>query len=156
MHRQTLAQIRELLNTDPVAQELVHATIPMRLSYIATDGTPRAIPISYLWDGENFIINSPTTWPKIAAFRAHPKVAFTVDSTVFPPHIMLVRGEITTIERREGVPQEYIDASRRMVGEDAYDQWEREIRTNITEMMVITITPTWVKVIDFVHTYPGS
>jgi hypothetical protein len=152
----TYEEIVQLLNTDPVAQKLLQARIPARLAYVAPDGSPRAIPISYLWNGKAFVINSPTDWPKIRAFEANPRVAFTVDSTDFPPHIMLVRGEVSNMEVRQGVPDEYVEASRRMVGEDQMEQWEQDVRANISKMMVISITPTWVKVIDFVRTHPGS
>ena len=30
---------------DPIAQELLHATIPARLAYTWPDGTPRVVPI---------------------------------------------------------------------------------------------------------------
>ena len=30
---------------DPVAQRLLHATIPARLAYTALDGSPRVVPI---------------------------------------------------------------------------------------------------------------
>jgi hypothetical protein len=151
----TYDEIVELLNTDPVAQDLMKARIPMRLAYVAKDGSARAIPISYLWNGSAFVINTPTGWPKINAFRANPRVAFTVDTTDFPPKIMLVRGEVSSMEVRQGVPDEYVEASRRIVGEDRMEEWEKGVRADIHEMMVIRITPTWVKVIDFERTYPG-
>lgn len=151
----TYEEIVELLNTDPVAQDLMKARIPMRLAYVAKDGSARAIPISYLWDGSAFVISSPPRWPKIKAFKANPRVAFTVDTTDFPPKIMLVRGEVSSMELHQGVPDVYVEASRRIVGEDQMEEWERGVRADIHEMMVIKITPTWVKVIDFERTYPG-
>jgi hypothetical protein len=152
----TFEEIAELLNTDPVAQELLQARIPARLAYVAPDGSPRAIPISYLWNGQAFVINSPPDMPKVRALKANPRVAFTVDSTDFPPYIMLVRGTVSSMEERQGIPDEYVEASRRIVGEDQMEQWEQNVRATISKMMVITITPTWIKIIDFVRTFPGS
>lgn len=40
-----------LLN-DPVAQELLHSTVPARLAYTWLDGTPRVVPIWFHWNGE--------------------------------------------------------------------------------------------------------
>lgn len=151
----THGEIADLLNTDPVAQELLNARIPMRLAYVAKDGSARAIPISYLWDGAAFVISSPPRWPKIKAFKANPKVAFTVDTTDFPPKILLVRGEVSAMELHQGVPDVYVAASRRIVGEEQMEEWEQGVRADIHEMMVIKITPTWVKIIDFERTYPG-
>ena len=114
----TYEEIVDLMNTDPVAQELLKARIPARLAYVAKDESPPAIPISYLWDGKAFVINSPPGWPKVKALSAKPNVAFTVDTTDFTPKIMLVRGEVSGMDLRQGVPEEYVVASRRIVGED--------------------------------------
>jgi hypothetical protein len=43
--------IIELMN-DPVAQELLKAPIHARLAYSARDGSPRVIPIGYIWNGQ--------------------------------------------------------------------------------------------------------
>jgi hypothetical protein len=151
----TYDEIVERLNSDPVAQKLLQARIPARLGYVALDGTPRVIPISYLWNGAAFIINSPPGWPKVRAFEQNPRVAFSVDTTDFPPNTLLVRGTVTQMELRPGVPDEYVEASRRIVGPEQMEQWERTVRATIEEMMVITITPTWIKIIDFEREFPG-
>ena len=147
-------EIVELMNTDPVVQKLLQAPIPARLAYIATDGSPRAIPVSYLWNGKAFVFASPTNAPKIKALTMHPKVALTVDTTVFTPDILLVRG-VAAIEVVQGIPDEYVEASRRIVGEERMEEWERTVRAQMSEMAVISITPTWIKVIDFVTRFPG-
>ena len=36
---------------DPVAQTLLQSTIPARLAYSWTDGTPRVVPIWFHWTG---------------------------------------------------------------------------------------------------------
>ena len=142
------------MNTDPVVQELLAAPIPARLAYIGTNGDPRAIPVSYIWNGTAFVFASPVTWAKVEALRQNPRVALTVDETTFPPRGFMARGT-ASIEIRQGIPQEYIDASRRIVGDDLMPQWEAEVRRNMTEMAVIIITPTWLKVVDFETRYPG-
>ena len=72
-------QILALMN-DPVAQELVKAPIHARLAYSARDGSPRVIPIGYVWNGEVFVMGSPVNAPKVKALAANPKVALTVDT----------------------------------------------------------------------------
>ena len=59
------------------------------------------------------------------------------------------------IEREARIPDEYVEASRRMVGEDKMAEWEKGVHETIPEMMVISITPTWIKITDFERTYPG-
>jgi hypothetical protein len=65
---------------------------------------------------------------------------------------------VTHMEVRRGVPDEYVQASRRIVGTDQMEEWAREVRATIEEMMVITIItiiPTWIKGIDFERAFPG-
>src|SRR5215203_2961580 len=73
------------MNNDPYVQKLLQAPIPARLAYIAPDGSPRVVPVSYLWNGQAFVFASPPDWPKIKALTVNPKVALTVDTTDFPP-----------------------------------------------------------------------
>lgn len=147
-------EIVDLMNNDPVVQDLLNAPIPARLAYIGKDGAPRAIPVSYLWNGQGFAFASPTDWAKVEALRANPRVALTVDTTDFPPIGFMARGN-ASIEIVEGIPVEYIAASRRIVGEDRMEEWEAGVRANLDRMALVTITPTWLKIVDFVRRYPG-
>jgi hypothetical protein len=52
-------EIIDLMN-DPVAQKLVNAPIHARLAYNAKDGSPRVIPIGYFWNGDVFVMASPS------------------------------------------------------------------------------------------------
>jgi hypothetical protein len=150
----TYEEIVELMNNDPIVQKLLRAPIPARLAYVARDGSPRVVAVSYLWNGKGFVFASPPDWPKIKALSANPKVALTVDTTDFPPNTLLARG-IATIEFDKGLPDEYIEASRRIVGEDRMPEWEANVRAEERNMALVTITPTWIKVIDFVTRFPG-
>ena len=145
--------IIDLMN-DPVAQDLVKAPIHARLAYSARDGSPRVIPIGYFWNGEVFVMGSPVNAPKVKALAANPKVALTVDTDGFPPHVLLVRGE-ATVEVVEGVPDAFVEASRRFVGEEGMPAWETSVRALYKEMAIIRVTPTWAKVIDFETRLPA-
>jgi hypothetical protein len=145
--------IIDLMN-DPVAQDLVRAPIHARLAYNAPDGSPRVIPIGYSWNGDVFVMGSPINAPKVEALAANPKVALTVDTDSFPPHVLLVRGE-ATVEVVDGVPDEFVEASRRFVGEDGMPEWEAGVRALYAQMAIIRVTPTWAKVIDFETRLPG-
>jgi hypothetical protein len=147
------AAIVDLMN-DPVAQELVTAPVHARLAYSARDGSPRVIPIGYSWDGEAFVMGSPVNAPKVRALAANPRVALTIDTDSFPPRILLVRGE-ATVEVVDGVPDEFVEASRRFVGEEGMPEWEIGVRALYKQMAIIRVTPTWVKVIDFETRLPS-
>lgn len=144
MHRD---EIIELMN-DPVAQELIGAPIHARLAYSALDGSPRVIPIGYHWNGDVFVMGSPLNSPKVKALAADPRVALTVDTSTFPPRVLLVRGE-AGIEVVNGVPDAFIEASRRFVGEAGMPAWEAGVRALYKQMAIIRVTPTWAKILDF-------
>jgi Pyridoxamine 5'-phosphate oxidase len=145
--------IIDLMN-DPVAQELVKAPIHARLAYSARDSSPRVIPIGYSWNGEVFVMGSPVNAPKVKALAANPKVALTVDTDSFPPHVLLVRGE-ATVEVVDGVPDEFVEAARRFVGEDGMPEWEAGARALYKQMAIIRVTPTWAKIFDFETRLPS-
>ncbi|MGC4106640.1 MAG: pyridoxamine 5'-phosphate oxidase family protein [Thermomicrobiales bacterium] len=150
----TYDEIVETLNTDPYVRTLLDAPIPARLAYTGLDGAPRVIPVSYLWDGEDFVFASPPTWYKIRSIVANPVVAFTVDTTDFPPLILSVRG-VARVTLDQGLPDAYIEASRRIVGEERMPEWEAAVRAENRNMALVRIRPTWIKVVDFDTRYPG-
>ena len=43
-------QVTQVMN-DSLAQELLSSNSPARLAYTGLDGSPRAIPIGFHWDG---------------------------------------------------------------------------------------------------------
>jgi Pyridoxamine 5'-phosphate oxidase len=94
--------VTRVLN-DPLAQELMQSSIPARLAYVGPDGFPRAIPIGFHWDGVQFVLCTVPDAPKVSALKTNPKVALTVDTNAFPPHVLLVRGT-AAIDIVDGVP----------------------------------------------------
>ena len=150
MQRET---ILELMN-DPVAQKLVNAPVHARLAYNAPDGSPRVIPMGYSWNGEVFVMASPPNAPKVRSLTANPKVALTIDTSTFPPLVLLVRGD-AALELVDGVPAEFIESSRRFVGDEGMPEWEAGVRALYKQMAIIRITPTWAKIFDFETRLPS-
>jgi hypothetical protein len=142
------------LMKDPIAQELVTAPIHARLAYSARDGSPRVIPIGYLWNGEAFVMASPVNSPKVKALTANPRVAITIDTNSFPPHVLLVRGN-AALEVVDGVPDEFVEASRRFVGAENMPAWDAGVRALYKQMVIIRVTPTWAKIFDFETRLPS-
>ena len=92
---------------------------------------------------------------KVAALRKNPKVALTIDQASFPPKVLLIRG-IAEVELFEGIPDGYLTAGHKVMTADQYPQWVAGVRALYDEMVVITITPTWVKLLDFETTIPKA
>ena len=49
------------------------------LAYLAADATPRVIPIGFYWTGDQVVVSTAATAPKVAALSARPDVALTID-----------------------------------------------------------------------------
>jgi hypothetical protein len=137
-----------LLDTDPVAQALLTSPTPARMGYIGPDGAPRVIPIGFLY--KDHLIQSFTvpTSRKVAALRSNPRVALTIDTETFPPHVLMVRGT-ATLDVLDGVPEEYLEASRKAVPAEQFAEFEAQVRVLYDQMTRIRITPTWARVLDF-------
>jgi nitroimidazol reductase NimA-like FMN-containing flavoprotein (pyridoxamine 5'-phosphate oxidase superfamily) len=106
-------QVTEVMN-DPLSQELLQSAIPARMAYNGTDGLPRAIPIGFLWKDGRIVVCTSSNAYKVKALSANPKVALTIN-TEAPYRVLLVRGT-ASVEIVDGVPSEYLEASRKCPG----------------------------------------
>lgn len=139
----------------PISQELLGSSIPARLSYIGVDGDPRVIPIAFLWNGSQVIVCTVPTSAKVRALRQNPRVALTIDTEGFPPHVLLVRGA-AGVELVDGVPEDYLEASRKLVPAEQFEGWQAGVRGLYEQMARITIEPDWAKLLDFETTIPKA
>jgi len=147
-------QVSEVMN-DPLSQELLQSAIPARMAYNGTDGLPRAIPIGFLWKDGRIVVCTSSNAYKVKALSANPKVALTID-TEAPYRALLVRGT-ASVEIVDGVPSEYLKASRKaMTDEQQYRAFESEVRSLYERMARITIAPEWAKVLDFETRLPSA
>lgn len=147
-------QITEILSK-PYAQQLLDTTDPLRLAYTGLDGDPRVIPIGFWTEDDRLVMATAPSAPKVRALRARPGVAITIDTTAFPPKVLLIRGT-AELETVDGVPHGYLAAGRRSLAEEQYPAWEEGVRGLYDQMVVIRVTPTWVKLLDFETTIPQA
>lgn len=144
-----------VLREDPVAQRLLTATFPARLAYTALDGTPRAIPVAFHFDGHHIIVASPDQAPKVAAMQENPAVALTIDTDTPPPDMLLVRGTCA-VDFVDGVVPEFLTANRRMIPAEHYDSWVDQVTAVYDRMARIEIAPTWARAYDFETRIPQT
>ena len=139
----------------PITQELLRTEVLLRLSYTAPDGGPRVIPIGYVWDGTSFQMWTIPVSAKVAALQADPRVAVVIDVLGPPPRVLLARGnaEMATVQ---GVPDGYLQASHRTMPEEAWADFDAQVRGLYDQMVTITVTPTWAKLLDFETTLPSA
>jgi hypothetical protein len=131
-----------------LARRLLVSKEMARLAYTALDGTPRVVPVMFHWDGDDVVVASFANAHKIAAIHRRPDVALTIDTTVHPPEILLIRGraEITDVD---GVVPEFVLANIRYGGEEFGRSRVAEVDHPGLKMHRIAIRPTWVGVLDF-------
>ncbi len=150
-----------LLDT-PLAQRLLHSTIPARLAYTARDGTPRVIPTWFHWTGEELVMGTFLAAPhvtgpsrRVPTLRAHPDVAVTIDTESFPPEVLLLRGRVR-VDEVDGVVAEYAAAAHRYQGEEAGTQYLAFVDQPGTRMARVALRPTWAGLLDFQTRSPGG
>ncbi|HXL91920.1 MAG TPA: pyridoxamine 5'-phosphate oxidase family protein [Streptosporangiaceae bacterium] len=152
-----------LLETD-LAQQLLHSAIPARVAFVWTDGTPRVIPTWFHWTGEEIVmatyiagsdigIRHPAA--RLAALRANPRIALTIDTDTFPPQTLTIRGT-ARITEVEGLAPEYAAAARRYLGEEAAGSMLASVDQPGTAQARIAVRPDWVGVLDFVTRRPSA
>jgi len=139
----------------PAAKELLASTIPARLAYIWTDGTPRVIPIWFHWNGSEFILGTPPKAPKLKALAKNPKVSLTIDDNTFPHKVLLIRGS-ARLEPVDGVVPEYATAAERYFGREQGQAWVSQLGKMVPSMVRIRITPDWVGLLDFQTRFPSA
>lgn len=151
-----------LLET-PTARELLASRIPARMAFIWPDGTPRVIATWFHWDGSDIVMATYIAGPdagirhpaaRVAALRANPAVALTVDTDSQPPRCLTIRGraEITEVD---GLAPEYTAAARRYLGDDAETLLAQMDRPG-TRQARIAVRPAWVGVLDFTTRLPST
>lgn len=151
MDKQAIAEVM----ATPYAQQLLGSSIPARLSYTGTDGGPRVVPIAFLWTGFAIVVCTVPKSAKVRALRNDPRVAITIDTEGYPPKVLLLRGS-ASLELVDGVPEEYVEGSRKVVPADLMAEWEGGVRTLYDQMVRITIELDWAKLLDFETTIPKA
>jgi hypothetical protein len=132
------------------AGELLESAPLARLAYNGPDGLPRVIPIGFHWNGGQIVICTAMTSPKVRALSSRPEVAVTIDvgSTPNEAKALLVRG-IATLEIVDGVPDEYLAGSRKVLAAEQVETFEGHVRSMYDQMARISIEPRWARFYDF-------
>lgn len=150
-----------LLETD-LARQLLRSSIPARLAYIATNRTPRVVPTWFEWNGAEIVMSTYVAGPnagirhpaaRLAALRANPAVALTIDTEDRQPKVLAIRGR-AEIDEVEGLAPEYVSAAHRYLGEAAADMVAAMDQPGTVQARIV-VRPTWVGVLDFAERLPS-
>ena len=132
------------------AQELLASTSAAHLAHVGRDGTPRVIPVGFFWTGDQVVISTATTSPKVTALSARPDVALAIEAGDTPDEAraLSIRGQ-ASVEIVDGVVPEYLAAARKTMDAEAAAEFEQNVRGMYDQMARIAITPHWVRYYDF-------
>jgi Pyridoxamine 5'-phosphate oxidase len=139
----------------PLAKRLLASAIPARVAYAAKDGTPRISATWFQWTGGEVVMPTFIQAPhvraparRLAALRARPDVAVSIDTESTPAQALMLRGKAQVTEV-EGIDPDYAASARQYLGEEAARQYLAMVDQPGTRMARITVRPTWVGLLDF-------
>ena len=144
----------DLLN-DPIARELLESSLPAQLAYVARDGTPRVVPIWFLWNGSEIVMGTPPGAAKVKALSRNPKVALTINGDVWPFKVLQIRGT-ANVSTVKGISPDYAACARRYFGEEAGQAWCDQVGGLFPEMTRIAVRPESVSILDFQTRFPSE
>jgi Pyridoxamine 5'-phosphate oxidase len=140
---------------DPVAQKLLQSTLPARLAYNWSDGTPRVVPIWFHWNGKEIVLGTFPAAPKMKVLKDGTKVAVTIDSDSMPYKVLMIRGSVH-IDTVEGISPEYRASAQRVLGEEQGQAFTNQVQPIMTRTSRIFIRPEWVAIQDFETRFPNA
>lgn len=147
-------EIAEIL-AKPYSQELLSGRIPARFAYVGLDGDPRVVPVGFTWDGARLHVFAATKSAKVRALQKNPRVSITIDTENYPPKVLLLRGAAELV-LEDGVPDEYLQTAVKRIPAEEYGQWVEGVKAIYPQMYRISVTPDWVKLLDFETTIPKA
>jgi len=144
----TASPLEELAH--PGARNLLASATLLRLAYNGSDGFPRVIPIGFHWNGNEIVVCTAATAPKVKALSTRPNVAITIDvgDTPTEAKTLLARG-LARVDVVNGVPDEFIAASTKALPADQVGGFVRQVRSAYDRMARISIEPAWARFFDF-------
>jgi hypothetical protein len=143
----TRMDARDLRAELDAAEELLRTATLSRLAYDGIDGTPRVIPIGFLWTGDAVVVATHPSAPKYEALRARPRVALTIDTST-PTRSLLLRGD-AEVEVVDGVVPEYLEAAAKSMEGEGLARFEASVRETYDQMARISVRPDWARYFDF-------
>jgi hypothetical protein len=120
------------------------------VAYNGLDGLPRVVPIGIFWTGEEIVMSTAATAPKVEALSARPEVALTIDAGDTPGSAknLSVRG-IVHLTMVDGVVPEYLAAARKNFDPEFAVEFERSCRAMYDRMARIALELQWARYYDF-------
>lgn len=132
------------------AHELLDRASMARLAYNGLDGRPRVVPIGFFWTGDEIVMATAATAPKVKALSARPEIAVTIDTGDSPgsAKALSVRG-VARLTVVDGVVPEYLAAAWKNFDAEYAAEFERNCRALYDRTARIAVEPRWARFYDF-------
>jgi Pyridoxamine 5'-phosphate oxidase len=140
---------------DPAAQHLLQSRSSLHLAYTWSDGTPRVVPMGFLWNGQEIVLATTPDAPKTKILTNGAKVAISIEDDASLPKILQIRGTVHT-DTVEGLAPEYVANARRSMSEEDAQAFLAESARIYPRMTRIFIHPDWVGILDFETRLPSA
>jgi hypothetical protein len=121
---------------------------------VARRNTPRDTDLVSL-DGEEFVLCSPPSAPKMKALAQDTPVALAIDYEAWPARVLLIRGKARS-EEVEGEVPEYPAMTQRYLGKEGSEAWRAQYAALFPRTIRIAIRPEWVGLIDVQTRFPST
>jgi hypothetical protein len=109
----------------------------------------------FQWTGDELVMATFAGAAKVAALRARPDVAVTIDRAGPPPEVLLLRGRVELADI-DGLVPEYVSAHHRYYGPEQGAANVAGLDRPGVRMVRIAVRPGWAGVLDFRTRFPGA
>ena len=140
---------------DPLSQELLNSPLMAHLAYVASDGTPRIMPIWFAWENGEVIFCSVVVAQKLKSLTDGTKISIDIDRPSWPYPRLLIRGTVS-ISQFPGVVPGYRETAIRYIGEQYGNMFIGAMESMGMPMTRIAVKPYWVGLYDFESRMPGQ
>ena len=111
-----------------------------KLATVRADGSPHAVPVWIVLDGDDVVFNAGESTAKVKAIRHEPRVSVLFDDERPPFSYVLIRGTATLSDDLDEVRHWATRIGARYMGEDRAEEFGA--RNGVPGELLVRVTPT--------------
>ena len=111
-----------------------------KLATVRADGSPHAVPVWIVLDGDDIVFNAGESTAKVKAIRREPRVALLFDDERPPFSYVLIRGTAALSDDLDEVRHWATRIGARYMGEDRAEEFGA--RNGVPGELLVRVTPS--------------